>query len=277
MKKFALLIPLTALALINQGCVVFALRNGAHQISSSIRHTRNQVIGTGPVVNQGPKSLQAFNRIDIGTACKVKYIVSNESSYTISAQREILPKISVTVEDGELQISTSGNWSTDKDVTLTIKGRQLTEIKQSSSSTLTMDKIDTDSLELEVEGASKSFLSGKVSNFTANTSGAATVTLNFPKLDQLNLESDGASNIEFTGKVTSVDLDLSGASTFKGLDTNFENVKFNLDGASNAVFNAFGRVTGSADGASFVQVGGKPSSHETDANGASTIQFSSKG
>lgn len=121
-------------------------------------------------------------------------------------------------------------------------------------------RVSGDTLVLELAGTF---------NLTGNGDRLITVTMNTLQ----SLESSGATDVEMSGTVSSYRLEVSGASDVDAVDLTAADVDVDISGASGVKLSANGVVSGSVSGASNLRVHGDPTSVQVDSSGASNVNI----
>lgn len=186
------------------------------------------------------RELGDFNFLQIKNALEVELTHGDQNKVVITGiNPENAQKIRTEINNGELLIGTDGKLKSKDAIVVHLTFTKLRGIKQSGASEITMtNTYQTD-------------------KFSVNGSGAIEADLKLDVTD-LNVDFSGASDIKIAGKATNFDLSLSGASDIRAHELIAENVKLNVSGASDVKVYATKSITGTAKGASNVNVKGSP-------------------
>ena len=126
-------------------------------------------------------------------------------------------------------------------------------VKLSGASHLEISSISSDSVKIEVNGAS-------------NVTGDVRVNAN----TMFNI--NGASRVELSGLSTSAKLELSGASQARLANFNLNNIDATISGASSAQLKVSGKLDVNLSGASRLEYGGSPTLGNVAVSGASSLK-----
>ena len=193
----------------------------------------NSIEGNGHEVTK-VVDVSSFSKIDASHAFDIKVVVGENQKVSISTDENLLEYIEVFVKNNTLYVQTKDNTNFDGDVEVYISVENLTKIDLSGACKIDIKDIDSYDFSVDVSGACKGKLSGKVETLNLDLSGAT-------KLNTVDLISKD------------VNIDMSGASK---LDIYCEN-NLSID----------------ASGACKIYVYGDPKSTKTDLSGASSINY----
>lgn len=190
-----------------------------------------QLKGSG-VLGSEHRQVKAFHAIKTDGAIQSKITIGEDRSIEISGDDNIVPIVTTEVRDGVLRIRIDhqGSLSTKQGITATIV-------------TPTLDDIDLD--------------------------GACNAEVTGIQSPTLEVELDGASRLTVSGSCESLDAELDGASKLKATKLTCEDAKIETDGASSAHVNVAGSLSADADGASSIRYLGNPSIQQKKSGAAS--------
>lgn len=211
------------------------------------------VRGSGTVVQTSPE-VEAIDSIVIGSAFQVTLSLGDEPSLVLRTDDNLVDRIDIGVEAGTLSLGLDGGV---RDATLqadlTVPASSLTSITLSGAATLTgTDPLESPTLSLSLEGASRAFL--------------------VLATDELEVSAQGASVVNASGSATSLRASAAEASSLALEQLAADSAVVDADGASSVRVSVSGELDVTAAGASSVRYAGDPEIVGRDVSGASTVQ-----
>ena len=193
--------------------------------------------GSGNLVTE-TRDVAAFNSIDVGSALELDVVVDPAAaqSVVVTFDDNLIDKVVTRVSGDTLVLEIDGS------VNLTGSAERVIAV--------TVNEL----IALEASGASDVAVTGTTNELVA-------------------LEASGASDLRVTGTTNSYELDASGASNVDVRDLIAADLNLDVSGASSVDVYATGTVSGSASGASTLDVYGNPSSVLVDSSGASSVDI----
>jgi putative autotransporter adhesin-like protein len=187
------------------------------------------VTGSGPTKTE-PRSVGSFTGVEVSNGIGLTLEVGGAQAVEVTAQENILPLITTTVEGGVLKIRGAESFTTSAGVSVTATVPALAGIS--------------------VSGGSKTSIVGVAA-------------------DRLDIDLSGGATLVATGSATDVTLVSTGGSRadLKALTANTMTV--NLSGGSTATLNVSGQITGSASGGAAATVTGGATMGVQTSGGAS--------
>ena len=190
-SSLALILPTLALATALAGCTL----HGSGTQASEVRE------------------LQPFDRVDLGGAFELRVHVDPEveQKVELSADDNILEGIGTQVSGTELEI-TMEEWKVrpKQPMLVEIWVPSLAEIDASGAADIQVEGLHGERFELDVSGAAKAVLDGRVESFELDSSGASEVEARALEAKRVRLELSGAGKAEVFAS-EELDVDLSGA------------------------------------------------------------------
>jgi hypothetical protein len=196
------------------------------------------------------REISQFKKIELSGAANVVFTQSDTLSLKITGDEKEISNILTTVENETLVIKPKGNFSNTYKIY--VSGNTPKEITCTGSSKFTSaNTFQTDSLAIDVSGASD-----------------VTLKLNCKSIDVM---LSGASDVTLNGNAQNLYSNVSGASTLKSykLITNTASVK--VSGASTAKVYANERINANATGSSTIKFKGDPKDVSAEASASSII------
>jgi len=242
MRKNILFVVLCALlALFFSGCVV-------------INHSdANAVSGKGSP-EKYTITVSEYNGIKIEGICEIQYYAAPSNTVTLEVQPNLREYFVVEVKNGELVISTTKriSYNSNKAPILTVSTPVLKSLTITGACTFkTIDKIKTDTFNLEISGAGE---------------GKAELDVN-----SLKINMSGAGSFELFGKADNAEIKFSGAGDLKASSLQIREASVSFSGAGTIRINCSEKLSIDARGAGLVEYRGSPSL-SLDTNGPVRIK-----
>ncbi|MBN2446103.1 MAG: DUF2807 domain-containing protein [Phycisphaerae bacterium] len=146
---------------------VLGCQNGATTTSST-------TTGSG-VVKTESRAVAAFDRVELTIAATITISVGGEQSMAITTDDNILELITTTVADGHLVIGCENTISPSVPITIDISIPSLAEVNLTGAGTISISGVNSETLELAIQGAGDINVSGKVDALAARISGAGNI------------------------------------------------------------------------------------------------------
>lgn len=203
--------------------VVFAAQLGWNRAPAwnfiSIGNFNGSVRGSGVVVSQ-TRSLADFTSIEINYPVELTVQQGSANSLTVTAEDNLIPQLATRVSGSTLHIENSQpDWTrrvtSTRPVILQLTVKDLQQVDFPSAGSMSVGKLQTDHLDL-------------------NISGAGTVNLSALTTTRLTVNLSGAGNITASGTADKLKLDISGFGSFNGADLASQTASITISGAGNA-------------------------------------------
>ncbi len=199
--------------------------------------------GSGNVVSE-TRDVGNFHAIDVNYPAQVLVKQGAKESFKIEAEDNLLPDLKTQVQSGVLEISynrqSAKRVNPTKAVKITIVVKNLDKVEFTSAGELTVEKLDTDSLDVSL-------------------SGAGNVELNDIQAKDLHVSLSGAGSMTASGTADSLVMNISGFGDFKGGDLHTRNADVNISGAGSATVWVDEDLTAQISGAGSVSYYGSAS------------------
>ncbi|TXK36765.1 PspC domain-containing protein [Pontibacter qinzhouensis] len=197
-----------------------------------------------------------FDKIKIAGNYHLQLKQGSEYDVQIRAEESELEKLKVSNKNHQLTIEPRqkyfGVFEDSQPVLILITVPDLRKLELSGALKADIGRLETNSLELAVSGATKAMM-----NLQAN---------------RVNLDISGASTATLTGQVNHMVLDLSGASRLQASTCKAEEIDIETSGASKAEVHANRHLKAEASGGSSISYSGTPGYLNTDVSGAGKIK-----
>lgn len=200
----------------------------------------NVTNGSGTITTE-TRGVSGFTKIDLRTAANVELTIGDVEEVTVTADDNLQPLVTTTVENGWLLIETpdNQNYRPSRPIVVEVTIPVLSEIMLSGAGDITASGVDTDSLIVTLSGA------GNI-NITGLNAASLAVTLN------------GAGDLLLTGSVNEQVVTISGAGDYQALELSSTSAVVTVRGAGNAFVSATGTLDASISGAGNITYGGNP-------------------
>lgn len=196
------------------------------------------------------RDVQPFKKIEISGAANVVFSQSDTLKLKVVADDKEMKNIFTTFENETLVIKAKGSFTHNYKVY--VSGNALNQITSSGASKLTTtNTLETDSLSIEVSGAS---------DVIANI-----------KTKVVEVRLSGASGINLEGNTQTLYGTVSGASGLKAYKLNSLNTNITASGASSAKVFASEKINANATGSSTIKFKGEPNEVSAEASSSSSI------
>jgi hypothetical protein len=207
--------------------------------------------------NAVKRNVTGFNAISISNALTVYLSQGGEESLAVSAsESDMIADIKTEVKNGTLRIwvDSHDKWNKSKqNMKVYVSFKNLDKLSINGACTVYFaDKVKSNSLKIDMSGASN--LKGNV------------------EVENLVVSLNGATDVKFEGTATTLQIDASGASNFKGYDMVVDYCKAKITGASDIKLTVNKEITGNASGASSIYLKGKGDKSDFKTSGVSSIK-----
>jgi hypothetical protein len=191
-----------------------------------------RVTGEGPIQSEN-RQADAFSRIEVSAGIGVTVRIGSARSVEVRAQENILPIIATDVEGDTLLIRSTRSYSASEGVEVTVVTPMITGISMSGGSQGHIEDLET---------------------------------------ERLDVDLDGGAGLTVTGVASSLALDASGGSRAELGNLSATTITLDVSGGSIATVQASDEVSGSASGGSRVTVLGDPEVSVGVSSGAHVAQ-----
>jgi hypothetical protein len=212
--------------------------------------------GSGAIVTDTRK-VPAFDAVSLEYPAKVIIRQGRTESVTLKGDDNLLPQILTDIEDGALRIDTGErDWNDrvnpSQPLEIEITVGDLKQVRFPSAGSLTVEKLNTDSLEVIV-------------------SGAGDIELRDLDAGSLDVVLSGAGSVEADGVVEELSVRISGAGEFEGGDLHSQFADAHISGMGSATVWVDRELDASISGAGSVNYYGGPTVDE-HISGAGSVE-----
>jgi hypothetical protein len=150
----------------------------------------NSVRGSGHPKAES-RTVASFQQVQISGGFTATVVVGAASSLTITADDNLLPIITSTVDHGQLQIRTSRSISTVTPVNIQITTPVLTAVDVSGGVTITATNVAAPAFEVHASGGCVVTVGGRASQFTATLSGGVQLSADGLITERARIDGSG--------------------------------------------------------------------------------------
>lgn len=196
------------------------------------------------------RETKPFHKIEISGATSLIFTQSDTLQLRVEADKDEINNLMTDVSDGILSVKAKGNFK--QPYKIYVSGNHIQRITVAGASKITgTNALETDSLTLDVSGASSANLSLKTTD--------------------VDVMIGGASSVNFDGTSKTLHANISGASTLKAYKLNTTSADVKASGASTAKIFAAEKVNANATGSSTIKFKGDPKDVSAEASTSSQI------
>ena len=200
--------------------------------------------------------MESFDAISINYPSEVIVVQGKSESVKVEADDNLLPQLSTKVTDGRLVIKNKEtDWSkrveASDTIKITITVKELRDVNFTTAGKLRIEKLETDSLSVDLSGA------GEVELVDVNTK-------------SLDCTLGGAGNIKATGTADEVSVEIDGFGNFYGDDLQSLTADLTINGAGNIQLKVKTNLDAEINGAGSISYYGSPTV-DRSVNGAGSI------
>jgi len=231
MKKIGILVFAFALVVGTVAAYIFSISSSNNDSPLSIDFDfGSKTSPSGNIVTE-KRTISDFKTIEVSGLITVDVVTQKDYSLEIETDDNILKFIKTEVEDGVLKIyKTRGSFKKFK-ATVRISAPEINRLEVSGVTKTSVANLNTESFDVDMNGASKIQLDGRVTDLKVDMNGASKLEAKNLKAENVSIEGSGASRAYVTvaGKLSS---DLSGASNVSYYGEPGEIVKKNSGASS---------------------------------------------
>ena len=201
----------------------------------------NVVTGNGNVTDE-VFDFTDFSEIEVDGVGDVFIEVGEVESVIIRTDENLQERMKAELRGDTLYIGQQdgNNVMNSSEITFLITVVELNSVVVSGAGNLTIDGIEGDSLELDLNGATDT-------------------TLRDIDVDSLSIEISGAGGASASGQAESLTVDIRGVGEFSGFDLITDTAEITISGAGSAEVNVNDALTGSISGVGDLSYRGNPS------------------
>ncbi len=215
-----------------------------------------RVKGNGNVVTRDRNTTGKFHSVDVSGALSVYVKQDSGQSVRVEADENLQELIEIHEEGGTLHISPRDNFNLDPSnnaIKIFVTAPQFRSLEVTGASNIYSENrlTSSETLDIQLTGASEARLDVKA--------------------PRVNAGMTGASHITLSGETKDLDIEGAGASGIKSFDLKTENTRLDIAGACSAEVFASVKLDVEASGASEVEYKGTPAITQS-VTGASNIR-----
>lgn len=150
------------------------------------------VPGSG-VASTEKRTVDEFTGIDLSGAGTVNVTCGQVQSVSVTVDDNLQDVITTEVANGVLKIGSTQSYSTKAGLTIDITMPTLKKLEASGACNATIENCETEQLDLDISGAGKLIVSGKVEQVNLDLSGAGSVDLSELAAKKAKIDMSGAA------------------------------------------------------------------------------------
>ncbi|MGB7181361.1 MAG: head GIN domain-containing protein [Burkholderiaceae bacterium] len=181
----------------------------------------------------------SFDRLSVGIPAQVNVVLGSKSEVRLSAEKQVLDSLAVSVADGELQIRSTKGYSTQQAVNIVVMTPSLKAVNGHGAVSLQIDKLHAD-------------------NFIVRGADSADIQLNDVNLRVLMSDLSGSSSMTLAGQVASQQVKLSDSASYDAENLTGQSAVLKVSGAADAVVRVSDQLDVTIKGAGSVEYIGDP-------------------
>jgi hypothetical protein len=203
MKTFQISFSMLVAAVLLTGCTLVSMGKNIQPMTPS------------DVVITENRSVTGFTGIDFSTFGKVTITQGTSESLTITGSDNIVPLVTTTITNGTLIIKTKDNIDileviSDNILIINITVKDLNQLTNSGACQITMEQLNTDSIDITLSGAGDIDIAGETTTAKIDLSGAGSVAAAELKAKNADVTISGIGSAEIwvtdvlTGNISGV-------------------------------------------------------------------------
>ena len=206
MKKIGLIVFITTLTI---GSILAA--NSGFGNFRVININFGKIRGSGTSQSQS-RDVSGFKAIKVRGALNVEITAQKDFSVAVEADDNLLEHIRTEIDNGTLEIWSEGKISPKTSINVKVSMPELNAVDIAGASNAVVSNVKSDSIKIEVHGASKVKIDGEATNLKSEASGASKIDAESLRVENAEVEANGASKT-IVQAINEVKADASGAST----------------------------------------------------------------
>ncbi len=174
------------------------------------------VRGSGNTITE-KREVKDFNQIQLGIMGKLEIIQGEEEGLEISAEDNLLPHITTNVRGNMLEIETPDNLTIEptKEITYTLKVKNLSGIYVSSLGSISANQLITDRIEIDI-------------------SSVGDINIDTLKATDLNVKISSVGDLTLAGFVTNQDVEISSSGNYNAGDLQSQTAHVSISSSGDA-------------------------------------------
>lgn len=174
------------------------------------------VRGSGTIVSE-TRAVKGIDRVDLASLGNLMIVQDEEEGLVVSAEENILPHLLTTVRGSTLEIRTEENVNVlpTRDVTYTLKVKNIFSLSISSSGSINADKLDSQKMEISI-------------------SSSGNIRIDDLYATDLLVRISSSGNVILKGQVVSQDIRISSSGNYQAADLKSQSAYVNISSSGNA-------------------------------------------
>lgn len=210
--------------------------------------------------------LKDFSRVELRTAADVDITVGESFSVTVTADDELMEETEIIVRGDRLLIKRKNederrffDWKSDGDMDVVITMPEIEEMQINGSGDTVIRGVDSDELELSINGSGNLDVSGKSKSLDVSINGSGDIEMAEVDGGNVGASINGSGDIEIAGGVCqTIEIEINGSGNVVARDVECEDAEVNVSGSGDSIVFASNQITFDSHGSGEVEVYGKP-------------------
>ncbi len=210
--------------------------------------------------------LKDFNRVELRAAADVDITVGENYSVTISGDEDMIEEIEVIVRRGRLIIKRKNeddrrffNWSSEGYMEAVITMPTIEGMEINGAGDTIIRGVDSDELELSINGSGNLDVSGKTNSLDASINGSGDIDMGEVTGGDIEASINGSGDIDIAGGTCqSIEIKINGSGNVDARQVECQDAEVNVSGSGDSIVYASNQIVFDSHGSGEVEVYGKP-------------------
>ena len=156
--------------------------------------SQSGIKGSG-IITSRQYSLNPFTKIILNIVADVKVVASNKFRFKIHGDDNVIELITSTVNNKQLQIQSTKNYSTQNPISIVIEMPMLQEINQLGAGNIKLDNVTKETLNIILSGSGIVSARGNADKLTASITGSGSLHLQQLKTRNASITIEGVGSV----------------------------------------------------------------------------------
>ncbi len=251
-------------------CLIAAASTSARDHSHFFGWSFNSIKGSGNEVTVD-RTVVGFDKIESSIGADMDITVGGEFKVTLTGDDNIVELVETRVHGRTLEIDSRKNFSTRRDVKLTVSMPKLTELSDGGSGTVVVHKLSGDEFTLDISGSADVTCEGTARKLRIDVAGSGKAEFSGLACDRVNVELAGSGDITLTGTSKELEIEIPGSGNVDARELKCDDVTASIDGSGNIDVWADQSLDGSVNGSGDIYYWGNATDISRDVNGSGRI------
>ena len=251
-------------------CLIAAASTSARDRSTFFSWSSKTIKGSGDEVTVD-RTVTGFDKIESSIGADMDITVGAEFKVTLTGDDNIVELIETRVHGHTLEIDSRKNFSTRRDIKLTITLPNLSELSNGGSGTVVINKLSGDEFTLDISGSSDVTCEGTVRKLMIDVAGSGKADFTGLSCDRVNVELAGSGDITLAGTSKELEIEIPGSGNVDARELKCDDVTASINGSGNIDVWADQSLDGSVNGSGDIRYWGNATDISRDVNGSGRI------